>query len=83
MTSLRRQKNRNRFFGGRRAERGSPRSIAADLAGLISSLDVPSILGAERPGEHPFVIRLVQGIICDAVEKNASDIHIEPQEKSL
>lgn len=55
----------------------------ADLNAFIASLDIADILKSDRPWEHPAVNRLVDHLIADALRKQSSDIHIEPEERSL
>lgn len=51
---------------------------------LVSSVkEIDFQLKAEKAGEEELVIKLVNEIIADAVGNNASDIHIEPEEKHI
>ncbi|MCB9537862.1 MAG: type IV-A pilus assembly ATPase PilB [Myxococcales bacterium] len=43
----------------------------------------PNVVDLEKSSEEAPVVRLVNLILVDAIKKNASDIHIEPYEKSF
>ena len=45
--------------------------------------DEPNVVDLEKSSEEAPVVRLVNLILVDAIKKNASDIHIEPYEKSF
>ena len=61
----------NRRAADRRSAEGEDEQVAADLEHLRD-------MASEAP-----VIRLVNAMIADAIEKRASDIHIEPFEKEF
>ncbi|MFH1776396.1 MAG: ATPase, T2SS/T4P/T4SS family [Candidatus Omnitrophota bacterium] len=56
--------------------------ISSSLRNLINSIDQKKILTGEVADEAP-VIKIVNMLIVQAVRERASDIHIEPEEKSL
>ena len=55
----------------------------ADDVDLVEQGDDDDIVDLERSSEEAPVVRLVNLILVDAIKKNASDIHIEPYEKSF
>ena len=50
---------------------------------VVESEDDPDIVDLEQSSEEAPVVRLVNLILVDAIKKNASDIHVEPYEKSF
>ncbi len=56
---------------------------SGSLQEIISGLDKEKLKDAEDLGEEAPIIKLVNLIIVKAIEHNASDIHIEPEEKFL
>lgn len=59
-------------------------SIAGELEGELSEsdFDITELVATGDSSEAP-VVRLLQSIFEDAVQVNASDIHIEPEESQL
>ncbi len=55
----------------------------ADDVDLVEAEDEEDIVDLEKSSEEAPVVRLVNLILVDAIKKNASDIHIEPYEKSF
>ncbi len=53
------------------------------LEGIITSIDKGKLLEGEKLGEEAPMIKLANLLIAQAVQKKASDIHIEPEEKLL
>ncbi len=70
--------NPNRFIEGL-ADRMS-KETNSDISPEVESIDTPL---ADAGTEEAPIIRLVNSILNDAVDQNASDIHIEPAEKSI
>jgi len=56
---------------------------SGSLQDIISSLDKEKIKNFEDLGEEAPVIKLVNLVIAKAIEQDASDIHIEPEDKFL
>ena len=50
---------------------------------MSSSRGEEDVVDLERSSEEAPVVRLVNLILVDAIKKNASDIHVEPYEKSF
>jgi type IV pilus assembly protein PilB len=50
---------------------------------VVETDDDPDIVDLEQSTEEAPVVRLVNLILVDAIKKNASDIHVEPYEKSF
>lgn len=50
---------------------------------LEESEDEPDLLQVQQTMNEPPIVRLVNAILQEAVERGASDIHFEPQEKHL
>ena len=48
---------------------------------IIASLDKEKLTDIEKLGKDSPVVKLVDFLITEAVQENASDIHIEPEEK--
>lgn len=65
-------KSQDQYYGG-----------AGNLNDLIASIDRTKLLDAEKLGEEAPVIKIVNYVIVQAIQKNASDIHVEPEEKFL
>ncbi len=57
--------------------------IDAEEVEVAESESEEDIVDLERSSEDAPVVRLVNLILVDAIKKNASDIHIEPYEKSF
>ncbi len=55
----------------------------ADDVEVAESESEENIVDLEKASEQAPVVRLVNLILVDAIKKNASDIHIEPYEKSF
>ncbi|MBK8198877.1 MAG: Flp pilus assembly complex ATPase component TadA [Acidobacteria bacterium] len=62
-------------------EIGDSFSAGGDLASLVE--EIPQSLDVLDSGDDAPVIRLLNGIVHDAVGRRASDIHIEPFDTSL
>lgn len=61
-------------------------SIISDLdedVEVVDTADSVDVAELERATEDAPVVKLVNAILTDAIKKNASDIHIEPYEKSF
>jgi MSHA biogenesis protein MshE len=58
------------------------RQVGEDVVAQDDFLDINALSGSADEAEAP-VVRLLQTIFDDAARINASDIHFEPQEKSL
>ena len=56
---------------------------SGSLQEIVASLDKDKIKDFEDLGEEAPVIKLVNLVIIKAIEQNASDIHIEPEDKFL
>ncbi|WP_312279250.1 ATPase, T2SS/T4P/T4SS family, partial [Oscillibacter sp.] len=71
--------------GAARAIEDMKREIAVGTQSAVQSADnfTASVLGGEEESVFAPTVRLVNSIIERAVEENASDIHIEPEEKEL
>ena len=71
--------------GAARAIEDMKREIAVGTQAAVQSTDnfTASVLGGEEESVFAPTVRLVNSIIERAVEENASDIHIEPEEKEL
>ncbi len=71
--------------GAARAIEDMKREIAVGTQAAVQSADnfTASVLGGEEESVFAPTVRLVNSIIERAVEENASDIHIEPEEKEL
>ncbi|HQJ16058.1 MAG TPA: ATPase, T2SS/T4P/T4SS family, partial [Candidatus Omnitrophota bacterium] len=65
-------KSQDQYYGG-----------AGNLNDLIASIDRTKLLDEEKLGEEAPVIKIVNYVIVQAIQKNASDIHVEPEEKFL
>ena len=65
-------KSQDQYYGG-----------AGNLNEIIASIDKTKLLDAEKLGEEAPVIKIVNYIIVQAIQKSTSDIHIEPEEKFL
>jgi len=57
--------------------------IAEENVELLETNEQVDLSELERATEDAPVVKLVNAILSDAVKKNASDIHIEPYEKSF
>ena len=55
----------------------------ADNVEVVSAEDEFDIAAVERASEDAPVVKLVNAILTDAIKKRASDIHIEPYEKTF
>ena len=86
-----RQRERNRKRRAVRARSRSPSRALEDMPSLGDAGDVEVLeefeeISAEalaKQGEEAPVIKLVNVILMSAIQKGASDIHIEPYEKEL
>jgi len=56
---------------------------SASLQEIVAFLDKDKVKDIENLGEEAPVIKLVNLMIIKAIEQNASDIHIEPEERFL
>jgi type IV pilus assembly protein PilB len=65
-------KSQDQYYGG-----------AGDLNEIIASIDKTKLLDAEKLGEEAPVIKIVNYVIVQSIQKKASDIHVEPEEKFL
>ena len=70
----------DRLYGGRGAEGETASGLADDAADDTLETDIERLrdLASEAP-----VVRLVNRMIADAIERRASDIHLEPFENRL
>src|SRR6476661_6332903 len=66
-----------------RALEEMPTLAASDDVEVISELEEISVEMLAKQGEEAPVIKLVNVILMSAIQKGASDIHIEPYEKEL
>jgi type IV pilus assembly protein PilB len=66
-----------------RALEEMPTLAASDAVEVISELEEISVEMLAKQGEEAPVIKLVNVILMSAIQKGASDIHIEPYEKEL
>ena len=66
-----------------RASRRCRRSPTADDVEVLEELEEISAEALAKQGEEAPVIRLVNVVLMSAIQKGASDIHIEPYEKEL
>jgi type IV pilus assembly protein PilB len=66
-----------------RALEEMPMVAASDDVEVISELEEISVETLAKQGEEAPVIKLVNVILMSAIQKGASDIHIEPYEKEL
>ncbi len=57
--------------------------IIDDEVDVVEQVAEEDVVDLERSSEEAPVVRLVNLILVDAIKKNASDIHIEPYEKSF
>jgi len=57
--------------------------IGEEEVGYQVEQDEENVLELERAAEGAPVVRLVNAILLNAIKKGASDIHVEPYEKSL
>jgi len=48
---------------------------------MAASIDRAALSDGEKPGEDAPIVKLVNLVIEEAVQSNASDLHIEPEEK--
>ena len=71
---------RSRWRRSRRRSRTSPRRDDVEVLEELEQIDVASL--EKQSGEAP-VIRLVNLMLMSAIQKGASDIHIEPYEKEF
>lgn len=67
-------------FGGEEAAKKVMKSIKDDIAEEVGVGEEPKVESEEVDESAPPVIRLVDSIIKGAINDQASDIHIEPQE---
>ncbi len=66
------RKAQDQYYGG-----------AGTIHEIISSLDTAKLSESDRLGEEAPVVKLVNILIVEAVQTNASDIHFEPEEKLM
>jgi type IV pilus assembly protein PilB len=66
-----------------RALEEMPSVAATDDVEVINELEEISVEALAKQGEEAPVIKLVNVILMSAIQKGASDIHIEPYEKEL
>ena len=66
------RKAQEQYYGG-----------ANTIQEIISSIDKEKLSKGEKLAEESPIVRLVNILITEAVQANASDIHIEPEEKFL
>ncbi|RKY41091.1 MAG: type II secretion system protein GspE [Candidatus Omnitrophota bacterium] len=66
------RKAQEQYYGG-----------ANTIQEIVSSIDREKLAKGEKLGEEAPIVRLVNILITEAVQANASDIHIEPDEKFL
>jgi type IV pilus assembly protein PilB len=64
------RKAQDQYYGG-----------AGTIQEIISSIDQEKLREGEKLGEEAPIVKLVNILIVEAVQSNASDIHIEPEEK--
>ncbi len=64
------RKAHDQYYGG-----------AGTIQEIISSIDKEKLAEGEKLGEEAPIVKLVNMLIVEAVQSNASDIHIEPEEK--
>jgi len=64
------KKSQDQYFGG-----------AASIQEIVATIDKDKLKEAEKLGEEAPIVKIVNLIIMEAVQANASDIHIEPEEK--
>jgi type IV pilus assembly protein PilB len=57
--------------------------VATDAVEVLEDLQEISAQGLAQQGEEAPVVRLVNVLLMSAIQKGASDIHIEPYEKEL
>ncbi|HDN85840.1 MAG TPA: type II secretion system protein GspE [Candidatus Omnitrophica bacterium] len=66
------RKAHDQYYGG-----------AGTIQEIISSIDKEKLAEGEKLGEEAPIVKLVNMLIVEAVQSNASDIHIEPEEKFM
>jgi type IV pilus assembly protein PilB len=66
-----------------RALEEMPSAGADDVVEVLGEVEEISVEALARQGEEAPVIKLVNVILMSAIQKGASDIHIEPYEKEL
>jgi type IV pilus assembly protein PilB len=66
------RKAQDQYYGG-----------AGTIQEILSTLDKSKLKEADKLGEEAPIVRLANILIVEAVQRNASDIHIEPEEKFL
>lgn len=66
------RKAQDQYYGG-----------AGTIQEIVASIDQQKLQEGEKLGEEAPIVRLVNIIIIEAVQSNASDIHIEPEEKYM
>ncbi|MCP4653713.1 MAG: Flp pilus assembly complex ATPase component [Candidatus Omnitrophica bacterium] len=64
------RKAQDQYFGG-----------AGTIREIVSSIDTEALKEGEKLGEEAPIVKLVNILIVEAVQTNASDIHVEPEEK--
>ncbi|MCD6228544.1 MAG: Flp pilus assembly complex ATPase component TadA [Candidatus Omnitrophica bacterium] len=64
------RKAHDQYYGG-----------AGTIQEIISRIDKEKLAEGEKLGEEAPIVKLVNMLIVEAVQSNASDIHIEPEEK--
>ncbi len=57
--------------------------ISADAVEFAEEIEDENVLELERASEDAPVVRLCNAILLNAIKKGASDIHVEPYEKSM
>lgn len=66
------KKAQDQYYGG-----------SGTLLEIVSSIDKTKLAEGEKLGEEAPIIKIVNYLIVQAVQLKASDIHIEPEEKTL
>jgi type IV pilus assembly protein PilB len=64
------RKAQDQYYGG-----------AGTIREIVNSIDKEKLKDSEHMGEEAPIVKLVNILIVEAVQANASDIHIEPEEK--
>jgi len=66
------RKSQDQYYGG-----------GGTIQEIVSSIDADKLAEGEKFGEEAPIVKLVNILIVEAVQSNASDIHVEPEEKFL
>ncbi len=85
-----------RYYGGGQASASAPSSLELaskeledmpkvqdDDVEILEDLDEVDVVTLEKQGGEAPVVRLVNVVLASAIQKGASDIHIEPYEKEF